>query len=107
MLAQGDAPTIPPRALNALRAVSALDGLLLVALAYFAARREELVVASIAPTHGMLFLVLVLSLTWAVDRGWWGWQFVVGVCLLGPLVSTPGLEVVGARQRARRGDVAA
>ena len=92
-----DTPQISHKVLNFLRAVSLLDGLLLIPLLYAAFANNEGMVHVLGPSHGGLFLVLVFTLAWAAGQGWWSWWFVGGVVILGPIVSIPGLERIRGR----------
>ena len=81
-----------------LRLLSLLDGLLLAVLVYAALTRQEMVIAVIGPTHGLLFLLLVASIGWAARHRWWSWSFVAAVAVFGPFASVPGLERARRRQ---------
>jgi integral membrane protein len=94
-------PPIRRRRLNALRLVSLVDGLLLLALLYAAIRADEEAVRVLGPVHGGLFLVLLAGVAAAAWRGWWSWRFFAVVVVLGPLASIPGLEVQRARAARR------
>lgn len=85
--------------LQVLIAVSAADGLLLLALVAAAVNdwNESLVI--LGPTHGTLFVILVVTLAVLAQRGLLGWRFVVAVMILGPLASIPGLELYRRGQR--------
>lgn len=94
------------RDLNGLRVVSLLDGVLLVALVYAAVRGPHEAVAVLGPTHGLLYLLLVVSLAAAAWRGRLRWRFVAAVMVLGPLASVPGLELYrGRRERGAIGSL--
>jgi integral membrane protein len=97
LLAVQDTPQISRRVVNGLRVVSLVDGLLLVPLIYAAFAHEEGMVDILGPSHGTLFLVLVITLASYARRGWWSWKFVAGVVVLGPIVSIPGLERIHRR----------
>jgi hypothetical protein len=94
-------PPIRRKRLNALRLVSLVDGLLLVALLYVAIRADEEAISVLGPLHGGLFLVLLAGVAAAARRGWWSWRFFAAVVVLGPLASIPGLEVQRARAARR------
>ena len=92
---------VPGNRLNVLRALSLLDGVLLVVLLVASLTKKEEAVAVVGPTHGLLYLLLIGSLLLGVGRRWWGWGLVLGVAALGPLVSIPALERVRAKGRSR------
>lgn len=85
-------PSIPRRELNALRLLSLVDFVLLVALVYAALTGRHDAVGYLGPAHGILFLLLLAGLALAARKRWWGWRFVGAVVVLGPLASIPGLE---------------
>ena len=82
--------------LNALRAISLLDGILLVLLVRASVRGGEEAIAVLGPTHGVLFLLLVASLFHAAQAGRASWRLAIAVMILGPLVSIPSLELYRA-----------
>jgi len=92
------AACFPTGELTALRLLSLLDGVWLVAVVFFGARRDLDVAAALMLSHGALFLAVVSILADAARRDRCGWDLVVGVCLGGPVVSIPGLELLRARQ---------
>jgi hypothetical protein len=87
------------RSLNFLRLISLVDGLLLAFLLYASLSGAHEAVTILGPTHGLLFLLLVVSLGLIARAGHISWRFVIGVIVLGPLLSIPGLELYRRRQR--------
>lgn len=81
------------RTLRTLIALSLADGLLVLVLVWAGVRGRLDLLAVFAPTHGTLYVMLVVSLAVLAHGRRVGWRFVLAVMLLGPLASIPGLEL--------------
>lgn len=100
---QLSSPTpVDRRLLNTVLVVGVLDGLLLVALVYFAfIDRSDAAVHVLGPIHGVGYLLLLGLTARGALLGQWGWWF-PGLVLVtgGPVGSFVGELVLGRRSRA-------
>lgn len=85
-------PPAAERHLQVLRCLAALDAALLAAALVLVLDRHVHALVFVAPSHVILFSLLVATAVAAARRRLWEWAFVVQVLSIGPAALLPPLE---------------